>query len=242
MTRKLVVNADDYGHTPGVSQGIREAHLHGIVTSTTAMINIPGVENDLHLVLQECPRLGIGVHLVLTTGMSLLPASEVSTLINREGHFPGEEGLISRITTIDLNQVRAEWEAQVQKFVKITGKNPDHLDSHHHVACFSPEYAQNCLKMNQELLNRFKIPHPEHFIKSFYDAGGALQHLFSLLDMLDKGTSEMMCHPGFSDSELLSMSSYATQRQRELSILTDKKVIEFVQRQGIELITFKSIV
>ena len=37
MTRRLIVNADDFGLTPGVSAGILSAHRHGIVTSTTLL-------------------------------------------------------------------------------------------------------------------------------------------------------------------------------------------------------------
>ena len=40
MTKKLIVNADDFGRTPSVTEGILRAHKEGIVTSTTAMMNI----------------------------------------------------------------------------------------------------------------------------------------------------------------------------------------------------------
>ena len=39
MTRRLIVNADDFGLTRGVSEGILAAHRHGIVTSTTVLVN-----------------------------------------------------------------------------------------------------------------------------------------------------------------------------------------------------------
>jgi predicted glycoside hydrolase/deacetylase ChbG (UPF0249 family) len=41
--RQLIVNADDYGITKNVSLGIREAHLQGIVTTTTAIMIAPAV-------------------------------------------------------------------------------------------------------------------------------------------------------------------------------------------------------
>ena len=77
--KRLIVNADDYGRTRGVSAGIREAHLHGIVTSTTAMMNFPGVQADLARACDDCPQLGLGVHLVLTAGRPLRPAENVPT-------------------------------------------------------------------------------------------------------------------------------------------------------------------
>jgi predicted glycoside hydrolase/deacetylase ChbG (UPF0249 family) len=37
--RELIVNADDFGLTRRVSQGILDAHRNGIVTSTTLLAN-----------------------------------------------------------------------------------------------------------------------------------------------------------------------------------------------------------
>ena len=86
---RLIVNADDYGRTPGVSRGIRQAHLRGIVTSTTAMMNMPAIEEDLQAALEETPELGLGVHLVLTCGAPLSPSGRVSTIAGGMRRFPG---------------------------------------------------------------------------------------------------------------------------------------------------------
>ena len=51
MPKHLVVNADDYGRTASIAAGIRKAHREGIVTSTTAMMNMPGIETDLQTAL-----------------------------------------------------------------------------------------------------------------------------------------------------------------------------------------------
>ena len=66
MSRVLIVNADDYGRTPGVSAGILRAHLESIVTTTTAMVNLPGAVEAISRALASAPRLGLGVHLNLT--------------------------------------------------------------------------------------------------------------------------------------------------------------------------------
>ena len=49
MKQKLIVNADDFGLTPGVNYGIIEAFKYGILTSTTLMINQPFVEHAIDL-------------------------------------------------------------------------------------------------------------------------------------------------------------------------------------------------
>ena len=138
MGKKLIVNADDYGHTPGISAGIRQAHLRGIVTSTTAMMNRPETETALVAALEKCPRLGLGVHLMLTAGKPLLPAPTIPGLVDENGNFCTLENLVSGLDTLDLAQVEAEWSAQIDKFTLITRRKPDHLDAHHHAAYFTP--------------------------------------------------------------------------------------------------------
>lgn len=268
----MIVNADDYGHTPGVSQGIRDSHLHGIVTSTTAMMNMPGVEEALQRAVKECPRLGLGVHLVLTTGAPLLPVAQVRSLVTGENAFPDESDLIQRLSTLDLGEVKAEWRTQVEKFQSATGFTPDHLDSHHHISFLSPglfqvmlelaqafgcsirfptgqaatdmlgdfpiEVARECLERNLNLLAQYKPHHPDNFLKSFYDENATHAALLDLLINLPDGITEIMCHPGYADKELMNSSIYHHQRESELSILTNSDILDFVKKSKIELINF----
>jgi chitin disaccharide deacetylase len=146
---RLIVNADDYGRTPGVSRGIRKAHLEGIVTSTTALMNMPGVEDSLEQALRDCPRLGLGVHLVVTSGGPVLPAAGVSSLTGGGELFQTQQ--IARLEQIELSELRDEWHAQLEHFVKTTGRAPDHLDSHHHFSFFS----EAIFRITLELANEF---------------------------------------------------------------------------------------
>ena len=66
MTIRLIVNADDYGRSANVSRGIRDSYLNGILTSTTCMMNMPTVAEDIKIAQHETPDLGMGVHLVLS--------------------------------------------------------------------------------------------------------------------------------------------------------------------------------
>ena len=149
--KKLIVNADDYGHTPGVSEGIRLAHLHGIVTSTSAMMNRPSAPVELEQAAAICPNLGIGVHLVLTAGNPLLPPEKITTLVREDGSFLRQDDLVRKITQVNLEQVSAEWHAQVEKYLKVTGHAPDHLDSHHHSSYFTPGLFERMLRLAEEI-------------------------------------------------------------------------------------------
>lgn len=60
MSRYLIVNADDFGHTMGVSEGVLRAHQEGIVTSTTVMINRPAAADSIRIALRDTPLLDSG--------------------------------------------------------------------------------------------------------------------------------------------------------------------------------------
>jgi len=137
--KRLIVNADDYGRTPGITDGILQAHREGIVTSTTAMINMPYVEEALRLA-DEYPELGVGIHLVFTAGRPVLPPEKVPSLVDAEGRFYKPEALYSRLDQVDTGQLKMELEAQIERFMA-TGRRPDHLDCHHPVHIYPPFFA-----------------------------------------------------------------------------------------------------
>src|SRR5258707_12628273 len=85
--KQLIVNADDYGLTPGVSRGILEAHLKGIVTSTTVMMGLPGVAAAIAEAQRTAPKLAPGVHLTYSgKGIRpILPPEEVPSRVQPEG-------------------------------------------------------------------------------------------------------------------------------------------------------------
>jgi predicted glycoside hydrolase/deacetylase ChbG (UPF0249 family) len=137
--KRLIINSDDYGRTPEISRGIREAHLKGVVTSTTCMMNIPTTASDIAIALQETPTLGMGVHLVLTMGRPVLPHTEVSSITDEEGNFFKLDKFMEHVSALDADEVKAEWRAQIEAFIQAAGRGPTHLDSHHHSSYFKPE-------------------------------------------------------------------------------------------------------
>jgi predicted glycoside hydrolase/deacetylase ChbG (UPF0249 family) len=158
MSKSLIVNADDYGRTPGVSAGIREAHLYGIVSSASVMLNMPAVGEDLQLALRDCPRLGLGVHLVLTSGTPLLPSEKVPSLTAGKAVFPGQEEQIARLHDLHPAQVHAEWQAQVEQFIAFTGRAPDHFDLHHHISYLSAPLLRIMLEFSRKYGCPIRLP------------------------------------------------------------------------------------
>ena len=148
--KRLIINSDDYGRTPDISRGIREAHLNGVVTSTTCMMNIPTTAHDVALAVQETPRLGLGVHLVLTMGRPILPPEAVPSVVDANGNHLKYDAFIQNLPHLNITEVKAEWRAQVEAFIRAAGRKPDHLDSHHHSSFFTPELFRAMLELARE--------------------------------------------------------------------------------------------
>ena len=69
--KRIIVNADDFGFTADVNEGIVAAHRRGILTATSLMANGEAFDDAVRLA-RETPTLDIGCHLVLIGGESLL--------------------------------------------------------------------------------------------------------------------------------------------------------------------------
>lgn len=260
--KHLIVNADDYCRTPSISKGIRHAHLHGIVTTTTAMMNYPTAQDDLRIAMAECPQLGLGVHLTLTAGRPVLPAAQVPTLVGSDGAFLKLDQLTSAYPRVKPDELRAEWRSQIEKFLA-TGATLDHLDSHHHSSYFTEAAFGIMLSLAEEYNAPVRKPHAidstlgvpdfgprllsdrmvrttDHFIISFYDDGVSLEHLLNLLNSLQEGVTELMSHPGYVDDEILQNSSYNRQREQEIVVIAHPDVKRAVQANHISLLTFRA--
>lgn len=152
LDRLLIVNADDLGLSPGVTDGIIEGYKRGIVTSTTVLINAPDAQHAVHRVCTEFPSLGLGLHLNLSYGMPAAPPASVPTLVNETGMFSCSSygDLAHNSAHFDPNQVLLEFKAQLALFVHQAGRLPDHLDSHHHVARIHTNIFAAMLKLAQD--------------------------------------------------------------------------------------------
>lgn len=159
----LIVNADDYGLAASVSAGIRQAHLQGIVTSTTVMMNMPDAAPALRLAQELCPNLGLGVHLNLTAGAPLLPASQLPGLLRlgEDGRFPPEPALRAAAAHLPIAEVTAEWRGQIERFIHLTGRAPDHLDSHHHASYLTFPLFQAMLALAADYGCAIRLPYQQ---------------------------------------------------------------------------------
>jgi predicted glycoside hydrolase/deacetylase ChbG (UPF0249 family) len=136
-----------------VVEGVLEAQRQGIVTSTTAMINLPGADAAVQRATEEAPSLRIGVHLNLTAGRPVLPLDDVPSLVGPDGHFYSIRELVHRLEELEPAHVRAELLAQIEHF-RSCGREPTHLDAHHH----SLYLSGRLFRILAEVASRYSLP------------------------------------------------------------------------------------
>ena len=229
----LIVNADDLGWTEGVNDGIFEAHLGGVVSSATLMVNAPGAAHAAAaLARPELAGLGVGLHVQLTGGGSpTLPPHEIASLVDECGRLPRRpDGLAGA----RADEVLAEAEAQLARFEELVGRSPTHVDTHHHahrevlpvlqaITTLAVSAGLPERQASTEMRDAFRegdIATPDFFIDSFFAERVTHGHFAELVDGLGTGVTEIMCHPGRTDAELERTSTYTAERERELEILT----------------------
>lgn len=231
---RFIFNADDFGLSKGVNEGILHCYQSGAITSASLMTNTLFFEDAVALIHQhDLPN--IGLHVNLTEFKSIL--SSHKTIVDGQGNFMRN---IADLKQIDYTEVYAEIEAQYQKALH-AGVKITHLDSHHHVhmshtlrkpfIAFAKKYHLPLRKINFFTRNplrwlEFKMDtqkvnyYTDYFSADFYDDTVQLVKLFQIVKQYPKGTLEIMCHPGYQD---MNNGIYDQQREIEIKILNAYK-------------------
>jgi predicted glycoside hydrolase/deacetylase ChbG (UPF0249 family) len=231
LRRRLIVNADDFGLCPGVSQGILAAHEHGIVTSASLMVRPPSAAEAVAR-SREHPKLSLGLHIDLGEWVY---CDEVWT------------SLYEVVPLGDATAVADEVCRQLDKFRLLVGRDPTHIDSHQHVHLREPVRS-----VTAELARTLGVPlrhcDPEiRYCGDFYGQTaqgvpipGAIgvDALVAILAALPPGITELACHPGEA-SDLNTM--YGSERAEEIKVLCDARVRAALDTRGIELCSFGDI-
>jgi predicted glycoside hydrolase/deacetylase ChbG (UPF0249 family) len=134
MPARLILNADDFGLTPGINRAIAELHAAGALTSATLMANGPAFDDAIHIAHAQ-PSLGIGCHIVLTDGVPLSPPETIPTLLgpDRKSFRPSLTDFFLAVLTgrVDGADIFREAQAQIHR-IQQQGIPLTHLDTHKH--------------------------------------------------------------------------------------------------------------
>jgi predicted glycoside hydrolase/deacetylase ChbG (UPF0249 family) len=212
--RTLIINGDDFGLSPGVNDGIIEAHSRGVLTSASLMVLAPAAQAAAKLAGSH-PELSVGLHFV-----------DDSTKLDRPGH--ATEG----------------FNAQLERFRGLTGRDPTHVDSHHHVHAREGRIT-TFARLVEPLGVPLRLAGPVRYIGGFYAhtrPGVSNLRFVSpeyLLHVVANetfdGFNELGCHPALQGD---FDSSYRYEREVELATLTEPGLREELEHLGVRLASF----
>ncbi len=136
MTR-LIINADDFGLTPGINRSILELQQKGALTSATVMATADHVAAAVAGAALQ-PSLGVGCHVILVDGTPALPDDRIPVLALPSGGFRPTLGVFVRDLlrgAIPEAEIETEAIAQIQR-LQLLGIHVAHLDTHKHTHMF----------------------------------------------------------------------------------------------------------
>jgi chitin disaccharide deacetylase len=229
--RYLIVNADDFGMSPGVNQAIARSHEIGVVTSASLLVRWPSAA-DAVAMSRDLDELSLGLHV------------DLGEWIWRDGIW---KALYEVVETQDRGAVQEEVLRQLVAFRELTGVNPTHVDSHQHVHRSEP-VRSILLELAQDLA----IP-LRHFCDevqhcgSFYGQDGhgktlpgavSVASLQQIIRHLPHGITELVCHPGLEES-LPTM--YAKERTEETRTLCDERIGLTLREHYVQLVSFADV-
>jgi predicted glycoside hydrolase/deacetylase ChbG (UPF0249 family) len=134
---RLILNADDFGLTPGVNQSIVELHQAGALTSTSLMATADGFSAAAAAAIDH-PRIGVGCHVVLVDGRPVLEHAKIRALSLPAGEFrPALNAFVLDLMRGRIPEEEIEVEAMAQiRRLQAAGVRVTHLDTHKHTAMF----------------------------------------------------------------------------------------------------------
>jgi chitin disaccharide deacetylase len=227
----LIVNADDFGLSPGVNGGVIKAHEQGIVTSASLMVRGSAARQAAEHALAH-PALSVGLHVDLGEW----------SYANENWQTVYEVAPVN-----DGAAVAVEISRQLVLFRQLMGRNPTHLDSHQHVHREEP--AASILKVEALRLGVvLRGAHPQvRYCGDFYGQsnkgypypeGISVGALLDCIQGLPDGITELGCHP----ADGVDMASgYGHERTIECSTLCDPSIKTALAAHQVTLCSFASL-
>lgn len=227
----LIVNADDFGMSPGVNWGIMKSHKYGIVTSASLLVHWPAAAEAASYGRHH-GNLSLGLHI------------DLGEWVYRAGKWSPN---YQRVNLNDAKAVKKEIAKQVSVFLKLVGRVPTHLDSHQHVHRQEPVRS-----IVLHLANKLKIPLREYSNKiqycgKFYGQTAqsvsnpsvlSVSGLLAILKTLPSGYTELGCHPGEANDV---QTDYRAERLQEVNILCHPQVRKALTALDIQLCSFSTM-
>src|SRR5262245_11148495 len=130
----MIVNADDFGASPGLNAAILEAFRRGLCSSTTLIANRPATEQAACLARENGLAQHVGLHLTLDLGEPVTdPIRRCPRFCDADGHLAFRRTPATLwLATSEQWALAAEIRGQIAR-CRALGLPLTHADSHHHV-------------------------------------------------------------------------------------------------------------
>lgn len=141
----------------------------------------------------------------------------------------------------DIVNVSAELKRQIDKFIAIVGKSPDHIDTHkrHTTDVGIKEVLEGYAKTHNMPVRNFNAKHIGSFGINSNDCSVA--QLERSIDEATDEYNELMTHAGYSDDYLREHSSYSDPREDELKSVCSPEIKQYIQEKGLDLVNWTSL-
>lgn len=213
----LIVNADDFGYASSINRGIIEAHVNGIVTSTSLMV-YGSAANEVKK-LKKYPGISIGLHFILPKNKA-----EIKKEFDKQ-ILKFEELVGKKPTHLDSHKTHPKSEPKLKEVFNKYSKTNN-----------IPIRSMGFAKFIDSF---FGFGSSSHGIPRRGNV--SVNSLVKAINETEEGFNEIMCHPGYSDNLLKKLTSYNIFREIELKSLTNPKVKEHINKKGIELCNWTKV-
>ena len=231
ITRCLIVNADDFGQSDAINEGIVRTHERGIVTSASLMVRWPAAVAAAAWAAHHAD-FSVGLHL------------DFGEWVFRAGRW---EPLYEVVDLTDAHAVAREVDAQLARFHDLMARPPTHIDSHQHVHMQSPVTQIVSARARELEVPLRRCTQRVQYCGRFYGqtADGQplpdeinVPALVRLVETLPLGVTELGCHPGIG---VASGTMYLGERDVETATLCDPAARAAVADHGVDLCSFADL-
>lgn len=250
---QLIVRADDLGYSEAINYGIEKTVKEGLVRSVGLMPNMPSAVHGLRLM--DGTDACIGMHTNLCVGRPCADPRLVPSLLDGNGDLKSSrayrEAWARGEEFTSLDEMVTEIEAQYERFTQLVGKEPAYFEGH---AIMSDNLCKGLEIVAARHGLRYSALTPRETgsfcgkpmamcamgsMKREYDPRACLKEAVAAArrDM----PNVFVCHPGYLDEFILKSSSLTINRTKEVTMLTDPAIREWLVEQRVELISYADI-